>query len=109
MDANAIKKFVEKYKGLEVNPKSDPLTTWENNLTDLMIPPRVLNRYCNLLSSLNKVLLCLVAVSLLVLVGLIVNFVFFTDLEMFIFIDGTDLSCVLDPQIGVITQNDQRQ
>lgn len=105
MPEKKIKEFVEKYKNIQLDPSSDPLTTWENNLTDQMLSPVVIRRYWRLLRLLNMILFGVTILLLIGILALSIKFIFFTNFEMFYFVDGTDLTCVLNPQTGVIEQN----
>lgn len=105
MTKKEIEEFVEKYKEMELDPRSDPLTTWENNLTDRMLSPVVLNRYYSVLKLVNLILYIILMVLVLAVLSLSIKLIFFTDFEMFIFQDGTDFSCILNPKTGVVSQN----
>lgn len=99
------KEFVAKYKNIDLDEHEDSLTTWEGNITDQMLSPLVMRRYCTFLRYWNVAQWLVLFICLLVLSGLLVKFLFFQGYEMYLFIDGTDLTCIMNPKTGVITQN----
>lgn len=100
-------KFVEEYLDIELDIKDDPLTTWENNYTDRMVSPLILNRYFKFLRGANIGLLVLLITLMLIVFGMTIKFLFFQQYEMILFLDGTDLSCIYNPSTGVMVQNDK--
>lgn len=100
--------FVKEAELLDMAKADDPLTTWENNLTDRMVSPIVLTRYFKFLRTTNIILFSLLIVLLVVVLALSVRFLFFHSYEKIIFSDGTDMSCLYDPKTGEMKQNDQK-
>lgn len=99
--------FVEKNIDLELNIEDDPMTTWANNLNDRMLNPVVLNRYHNVLRRINIILLSVLLILIIVAAVMITRFLFFHPHEMYIFNDGTDITCLYDPSSGEMKQNDK--
>lgn len=99
--------FVKKNIDLQVNIDDDPMTTWANNLNDRMISPVVLNRYQKVLRKINIFLLSLLLILIIVAAAMIIRFLFFHPHEIYIFNDGTDITCLYDPNSGEMKQNDK--
>lgn len=83
------------------------MTSWENNRNDHMVSGLVLGRYYKFLRYLNILLMAVMFLMVMGIVGLSIKFVFFHQHELFIFLDGTDISCVFNPRNGEMIQNDK--
>lgn len=100
------KKFIKDNIDLEININDDPMSTWENNLNDRMLSPRVLNKYSVVLTKLNIILFSILLILIIVVATMIFWFFNFHPQEMIIFNDGTDITCLYDPKTEEMKQND---
>lgn len=97
--------FIAEYKDIEIPDDLDPASTWEGRTTDNTISPMVLKRYLGFLKKTNLILYITAFILLIAAVGMAYKFVFATNFNFYIFSDGTDATCILDPKSGVIKQN----
>lgn len=98
--------FVRKNINLEINIEDDPMSTWENNLNDRMLSPKILNRYLRFLIPLNMFLFSFLLLLIIISLVMIVWFCIFHPQEKIIFNDGTDITCLYDPKTEEMKQND---
>lgn len=90
----------------DLEHEKNPYSTWENRRSDVLLPPSTLERYYKLLRSINILLICVFLISFSALIFIVARFIFFQDYEVFLFVDGTELSCILNPKTGEISQNE---
>lgn len=98
--------FIQENINLEININDDPMSTWENNLNDRMLSPKILNLYQKFLSILNAVLFSLLVLLIITAAVIIFWFFNFHPQEKIIFNDGTDITCLYDPKTEEMKQND---
>lgn len=99
--------FLSEYKNIEIPDDLDPSSTWEGRTTDSTISPLVLKRYLGFLKKTNLILYITAFILLVAALGMTYKFAFQTNYNFYIFSDGTDATCILDPKSGVIKQNVQ--
>lgn len=107
MDSEDLKQkaFVEKYSSIDLDEVVDVHTSWEGRASTYGISPRALKRYYTFLNTTKWILLVIFLILTLVMVGLGFNFLLFTEHEIFVFDDGTDVSCIFNPSTGELKQN----
>lgn len=99
--------FISTYKDIELPDDLDAGSTWEGRTPESAIPNLVQKRYLAFRKKLNLVLIGVVSILLLAVVVMTYTLVFNTNYNIYIFSDGTDTTCILDPKTGVIKQNDK--
>lgn len=80
-------------------------STWGGRVTERMVSPRILRKYCELLKKINAFLFLISILLMIAIVVCVVKLVFFTTYEITIFEDGTDLYCIHNPKTGEFRQN----
>jgi hypothetical protein len=97
--------FIATYKDIELPDDLDPGSTWEGRTPESAISTVVQKRYLAFRKKLNLVLYTSALVLLVVVLVMVYLFAFKTSFNFYIFSDGTDATCILDPKSGVIKQN----
>lgn len=102
-----IQDFIEKYRDIDLDECNEPYTNWENRTSAYSVPPIMLRRYNKFLSKINIGLLVLIGIALIAILVLSVKLLLFTEFEVLVFSDGTDVTCIFNPLTGEMKQNDK--
>lgn len=89
----------------EVPLSLNRMTSWGGNINGDMIPPRMLRGYESKLKKINFALFLVLIFFVITIIIMAVKLVFFTQFEIEIFDDGTDMICIYNPETGEIKQN----
>lgn len=104
---NKYQDFIDKYRDIDLEDCNEQYTNWENQTSTYSVSPITLRRYLVFLSFINKGLLALLIISIIAVVLLSVKFLIFTEFELMVFSDGTDITCIFNPLTGEMKQNDK--
>lgn len=104
---NKYQDFVDKYRDIDLKDCKEEYTNWENRTSTHSVSTITLRRYYKLLSNVNKGLLAALIVSVIAVILLSAKFLLFTEFEMIVFSDGTDVTCIFNPSTGEMKQNDK--
>lgn len=104
---NKYQDFIDKYRDIDLEDCNEQYTNWENQTSAHSVSPITLRRYLVFLSVINKGLLALLVISMIAVILLSVKFLIFTEFELIVFSDGTDITCIFNPLTGEMKQNDK--
>lgn len=104
---NKYQDFIDKYRDVDLEDCNEEYANWENRTSTHSVSPLMLRRYEKFLSTINKGLLVLLIVSMIAVLLLSVKFLLFTEFEIIVFSDGTDVTCIFNPLTGEMKQNDK--
>lgn len=99
------KQFMDENSDRDVPLSLNPMSTWGSNFNIDMLPRNVMTRYVNMLKKVKFWLFLILIFILLIIVGMTIKFIFFTEYENYIFDDGTEMVCVFNPENGEMKQN----